>query len=771
MTDAHPQANGHMPHTESARRVNQDLDDTAGYRTAAEGEVPPVPYSGEATAWPGWPGVIRPAGWFLSAAGEAAPPVRHDMEPARTDAGRHPAAEPQPDGVPDFPGPAARAPESCETAGYAPDGYEAGDCAPGGYRDGDYGQGGYDDAGYWYEDPQPTSLHQSPPPESWQWAPQGMQEGVSWGSAGRQATRQEPVPQLPIVGPTAALRGRAGGPGFVVPPGAVPGLYDPSNRSGWQLSHGVWRDSGISWTPAVATPEPAAVRSEQPGESPRGGFPAQPRPSGRGGQVVLPQRPPAAAAHPAFTPSAPAASAPGAFAGTPLGAPTMADAQAPTRPEAPPLPARSGQGDWAEPDELYRAWQGSVRQASGRPRTAGRRRHTWQVVRVGVPAAVIVTVGAGAVMMLTGKTGEMLAERSNQGNPNAGTGATAAGGAFPGYPGQHGTVTVSSMAAAGGMRLAVGSADGHPAIWRRAADGNWTLVSASSSAVYQRPGTEDLTSIAHGPAGWIATGGVLGETDQQPVLLSSADGVTWQPLGGQAQAAFATPATYVTGVTGSRNGYVVVGRQVSDGRVFATMWWSADLRDWVMGSNGGLDGRLKSSAAYAVAATAAGFVAVGSHGTSHAIWTSADGRNWTVSDVPEPAGASTAVLRMVAVNGNRVAAAGYAVTRAGEVPVVVVSADGGQHWSQIVLPAPGGVGVVTALTAAGGGFVAAGQAGPAGGAQQTVTWSSRDGLSWPAAASAGGQAGQITALSAAGGTVTGTVQHGADPSVVTIPAP
>ena len=126
---------------------------------------------------------------------------------------------------------------------------------------------------------------------------------------------------------------------------------------------------------------------------------------------------------------------------------------------------------------------------------------------------------------------------------------------------------------------------------------------------------------------------------------------------------------------------------------------------------------------------------------------------------------------MVAVNGTRVAAAGYAVTKAGDVPVVVVSTDGGQHWSQIVLPAPGGVGAVTALTAAGSGFVAAGQAGPAGADQHTVTWSSPDGRSWSAAAPAGGQVGQITALSAAGGTVTGTAQQGADPSVVTIPAP
>src|SRR5262249_59056131 len=76
-------------------------------------------------------------------------------------------------------------------------------------------------------------------------------------------------------------------------------------------------------------------------------------------------------------------------------------------------------GEPGEPDELFRAWQGSVRQASSgvRPRTKARRRRAWQVARVGVPAVVIVAVGAGALMMLTGKTNEMLAHRANQGNP------------------------------------------------------------------------------------------------------------------------------------------------------------------------------------------------------------------------------------------------------------------------------------------------------------------------------------------------------------------
>ena len=243
--------------------------------------------------------------------------------------------------------------------------------------------------------------------------------------------------------------------------------------------------------------------------------------------------------------------------------------------------------------------------------------------------AVLVTVGAGALMILTGKTNE------NARQPRQPVRARCRGSpaAFAGYPGQHGTVMVNAIAAAGGTRLAVGAADGHPAIWRRAADGSWTLISASS-AVSQRPGMESLLSVAHGPAGWIAVGAADSQGSQRPVVLTSADGATWQAVN---STAFTAPGIAVMGVTAGRSGYVVVGKQVSNGRTFAAMWWSGDLRNWTGGSNGGLDGRLKSSAVYAVGATATGFVAAGTHGGCHTIWTSADGKNWSVYDVPRPA--------------------------------------------------------------------------------------------------------------------------------------
>jgi hypothetical protein len=728
MTDATSQANGRAPGAESARRASPDLDGTPGYGAAAGGTAPTAPDSGEASAWPGWPGVARPAGWFLPGPGEAAPPALPGMEPARADASPEPDPEPGPRHSPGQgePGPDEGDDQRDDTRQGNDQRDDSGpgddqrddtrqgkdqrdDSGPGDDQRDDTRQGNdqRDDSGQGdssCEDPQPTAVHRTP--RSWR------------GSA--------------VVGPTPALRGRAGGPGFAVPPGAVRGLYDPAHRSGWQLAQQVWQQSGINWEPPEG---PASA------ESP----------------VAEPEPEPA-------------------LAGLPLGAPTLADAPAPPRPVAGARPAGSWSGEArpyqaGEPDELYRAWQGSVRQAASgvRPRTAARRRRAWRVARVGVPAAVIVAVGAGAVMMLTGKTNEMLTNRANQGSPAVTTAPALAGGAFPGYPGQRGTVTIRSLAYAGSTWLAVGTADGHPAIWRRAADGGWTLVTAATPAVYQRPGVETLTSVAYGPAGWIAVGHVIsGATTPQPVVVTSADGVTWQPL--DSLTAFAGADGSFMGVTATRNGYVVVGRRVDGSRKFAAIWWSADLRNWVSGVNGGLDGSLPSSIAYAVAATPAGFVAVGSHGTCHTVWTSPDGRRWSAYDVPRPAGASIASLREVTVNGSQIVAAGYAITKAGEVPIAVVSADEGRHWRQIVLSAPGGLGSVLALSAAGHGFVAAGRAGPAA-APRAVTWSSPDGRSWSAATAAGGGASQITALTASDGTVSGTAQQGAGPFIVTVPSP
>jgi hypothetical protein len=385
-------------------------------------------------------------------------------------------------------------------------------------------------------------------------------------------------------------------------------------------------------------------------------------------------------------------------------------------------------------------------------------------------------------MMLTGKANDMLAVRADTGAASSaatatgtsGTQATArptaggvppafVGAALSGYPGQRGTVTVASMMAAAGVTLAVGTADGHPAIWRRASNGSWTLESAASlSAV---AGSAGLASVTDGPVGWIAVGATSDGRSTEPVVFASADGVQWQPV--TSLAAEAGTGTAFLGAAAGRSGYVVVGRQMIGGRTFAVLWYSADLRGWTSDDNDGLDGRLAASTANAVTATADGFVAVGSHGADQAMWVSTDGLHWRLDSASPPAGAASATLGSVVASGATVLAGGYAATPAGDIPVVVASADGGGQWRQVVLQASDGLGLITALTATSKGFTAAGIVGRSG-AQHAVTWTSPDGLTWSAPAQAPGS--EITALGLVGSAVVGSAEQGASPTLVSLPA-
>jgi hypothetical protein len=454
---------------------------------------------------------------------------------------------------------------------------------------------------------------------------------------------------------------------------------------------------------------------------------------------------------------------------------------------APAAPAAPPRG---EPDELFRAWQGSVNEAAGRSTPwsvrrpgggAGRRGLGWQVAKIGVPAAVIVTVGAGALMMLTGRANDMLAERASTGTLSSGQAsggavssgqasgkATATGGAaagttgltLAGYPGEHGTVGVAALWSAGGTTMAVGYADAHPAVWRHATDGTWSLVSTAALAGL----TGQLTSVAEGPSGWIAVGSMNENGTAGPAVFWSPDGVTWMPL--PALTDLAGSGAQFLGVAAGPGGYLVVGKDGSNGQARVALWWSADLKNWVNGETGGGAG----SFAAAAVPVGTGFVAAGSENNCHAIWTSPDGRTWTAHDLAKPSGATTASLTSISVNqSGRFVAAGYATESAGDLPIVVTSGDGGANVTQVVLSAPQGQAAVTAVTATSHGFAAVGLAGPAN-ARHAVEWTSPDGVTWsPATQLPAAGASEITALTDSGTTVTGTAQRGATPSVLTIP--
>ncbi len=312
-------------------------------------------------------------------------------------------------------------------------------------------------------------------------------------------------------------------------------------------------------------------------------------------------------------------------------------------------------------------------------------------------------------------------------------------------------LAVNSTAVANHVQVAVGSANGYPAVWRKAAGGSWTLVSSMALAGAD-PGLRSLTGVTHGAAGWLAVGA------PGPVILTSADGKTWgvahgnitQDLAGvSALAAASGPA-----------GYVIVGKLVAPGgSCVADVWWSQNLTSWTRAHD--VNDATGSSQVLAVAASAHGFISAGSHEGKPALWITTDGRSWkTIVLPPPPAGASHAVLQQVAVNGNRVVALGQVTDASGAptgAPFAEFSADGGAHWQQVPFSAPGPGTVVTALTAGAVGFTAAGLSDQ-GSSQDVALWTSASGTSWAPSKSGGldATAGwQITALTRSGTGVTG----------------
>lgn len=279
---------------------------------------------------------------------------------------------------------------------------------------------------------------------------------------------------------------------------------------------------------------------------------------------------------------------------------------------------------------------------------------------------------------------------------------------------------VNSLAVAGGEQVAVGSADGYPAVWRQQAGGPWELVSSLGLVSGFSPVLRSLTSVTHGPAGWLAVG-VPG-----PVALTSADGTTWRAAGGGIAEDLAGVASVTTAAGPA--GYVIAGTLAGPGGTgVADIWWSPDLIWWARAHDVNL--AAGSSQVLTVAATARGFVSAGSHDGSPAVWTTVDGVSWTTILLPVPGGASAAVLQQIAVKGNRVAALGLASTAAGTVPVAELSADGGATWRQVPFSAPGPDAAFTAVAATPDRFAAAGLFGGPG-RQDIAEWASATGAAW-----------------------------------------
>ena len=333
-------------------------------------------------------------------------------------------------------------------------------------------------------------------------------------------------------------------------------------------------------------------------------------------------------------------------------------------------------------------------------------------------------------------------------------------------------LAVDAVAANGGMQVVVGSANGYPAAWASAdGGGSWTRALGVTPAVFGRAGVQQLTSVTHGAAGWLAVGGVVAGAAPHPVVVSSADGGHWQAA--DTEGAFGGRGLSTEQAAAGAGGYVIVGYQdiprsrggqTGPDQQVAAAWWSAGVTGWQRAGDaapGALDGTSTSKQMLAVTAVAAGFVAVGSAGDQAAAWTSPDGRTWRQASLPVPMGSTRTVLQHVASRARTVVAVGTALTTTGQqVPFAASSADGGASWTESALPMPAGHASVTALAAAGDGFTAAGTFGTTAGHQDVVVWTSANGTTWKAVTPTGpGLTGPgiqaITGLTATGNTLTG----------------
>jgi serine/threonine protein kinase len=326
-------------------------------------------------------------------------------------------------------------------------------------------------------------------------------------------------------------------------------------------------------------------------------------------------------------------------------------------------------------------------------------------------------------------------------------------------------VTVSSTAIADGEQIAVGSADGYPAIWRKASGGSWGLAS-SLSLVSGTRSLANLYAVTHGSAGWLAVG------FPGPAIFTSANGITWRPVGGSMAQDLGDVISISTAA--GQAGYVIVGSELksSGSGCTADVYWSANLTHWTETHD--VNPPTGSFVEIAVAAGQDGFVSVGSHDGMPVVWTTADGRAWTIRELPVAACPTPGQLNNVTINGHRVVATGWQTTKAGVTPLAELSVAGGTSWQQVPFGslAPGGT--ITAVTQTSGGFTAASQSAGSAGEMDAAVWTSATGASWtqsPVDGLTGGGSHEISALARSGSTVAGidSVETNTGQEFVTVP--
>ncbi|WP_283135592.1 hypothetical protein [Rhizohabitans arisaemae] len=294
------------------------------------------------------------------------------------------------------------------------------------------------------------------------------------------------------------------------------------------------------------------------------------------------------------------------------------------------------------------------------------------------------------------------------------------------------------LASRGIYRLAVGAQDrmavvggsaGDAAVWTSPNGNTWSRA-RGGRAVFGGDNRQELLDVVSGPHGWLAVGSTQTTPSRtEPLLVASADGVTWRKVSVRGDQPADHPALRAFAVAAGPKGYVVAGEDQSTTATVAALWHSPDGKRFtrVTPPNGGQGVRIHD-----VAATPGGFAAVGGTGSGDrekgVAWVSADGVTWSPAPWIVPEEAAGAGLRHVVARGPELVAVGTALQDGRSRPFAALSADGGREWSTHLLPADEPANVDD-LAAGPDGLVAVGSAGPPG-AEDSAAWVSVDGRTW-----------------------------------------
>lgn len=424
------------------------------------------------------------------------------------------------------------------------------------------------------------------------------------------------------------------------------------------------------------------------------------------------------------------------------------------------LTEKAERGDWRGADALMAAAVAEVESSGGRRAPKTRRRPSWALAPV---AALVVVIAIGLpVLLLRGGT-DVAGEGTTTSSPStteapattlppATTVAPVATTATT-LPGQQGPMIwtrisiggpndeVFALTADDGGLIAVGVADGAPAVWisddgwtwaqiaddelrfegggwsevvdlvSRAggyaaigADGStgisawtspdgriWTRRSVDAFGPGELGGVE-INAMADGPAGLVAVGwGTRSDESETltPIAVRSGDGVTWERGDTSGLASGGMKA-----VTAGGPGYVAVGIDWSSSGT-AGVWTSPDGLVWTQADPAGVEPIPAQSDIYEMES-----VIASDDGRLHAFgsgsaWTSADGLAWSwqasyAGDPEADFGTAWAGWPIAAsATGGRVVVAGALEFRLGAEPdraAAWASADGGGTWQRMAQP-------------------------------------------------------------------------------------